>query len=96
MVVFDAGKKAFDVSLEDIYKDFPEAKTVGDLMRMFPLEYIINGIALNIDKTTDIRSVVQVVPTMFSLSSTPKYTVKGQNFGYDDRMKVIIKAPIEQ
>ena len=94
MCVFDGGKKAYDIKLDELYALYPDAKNIGDLMRMVPIEQIINGSFFDIDNTTDVLSVVPVPANVLGTTTTPYYTIKGMNYGYDPRSRVIMKAPI--
>jgi hypothetical protein len=93
LVVSDSGKKANYLPLEEIYTSMPEVQNIGDIMRLFPIERIIDGTIFNIDSIEQVRSVVDVLPQALNLASE-KYTVKGFNFGYDRQQKIITKAPV--
>ena len=93
LVVSDSGKKANYLPLEEIYASMPEIQNIGDIMRLFPIERIIDGTIFNIDSIEQVRSVVDVLPQALNLASE-KYTVKGFNFGDDRQQKIITKAPV--
>lgn len=93
LVVSDSGKKANYLPLEEIYTSMPEVQNIGDIIRLFPIERIIDGTIFNIDSIEQVRSVVDVLPQALNLASE-KYTVKGFNFGYDRQQKIITKAPV--
>ena len=93
LVVSDGGKKANYLPLEDIYASMSEIQNIGDIMRLFPIERIIDGTFFNIDSIEQVRSVVDVLPQSLNLTAE-KYAVKGVNFGYDRQQKIITKAPV--
>ena len=94
LIVSDNGKKASTLSIDEIYAAFPEAKNIGDIIRLFPIERIVNGHELGIENAISVRSVISVLPESFAVSTAPYYTVKNINFGYDAKNKVVMTAPI--
>ena len=94
LVVADEGKKVHQLSIEEIYRVMPDVKNVGDIMRLFPIENIINGSYFDIENKDLVRSIMNVPSSTFTLSSAPFYTLKGVNFGYDPKSRIIIKANV--
>ena len=93
LVVADNGKKANYIVLDEIYNAMPELKNIGDILRLFPAEKIINGTHFDIENIHQVKSVIGVMPASMNLSSD-KYTMKGVNIGYDRNAQVIITAPV--
>ena len=89
----DNGKKANYIALDEIYNAMPELKNIGDILRLFPAEKIINGTHFDIENIHQVKSVIDVMPASMNLSSD-KYTMKGVNIGYDRNAQVIITAPV--
>lgn len=95
MVVSDSGKKANYLPLEEIYTAMPNVKNIGDIIRLFPIERIVDGTLFNIDTIEQVRSVMDVLPASMNLNAN-KYTVKGVHFGYDRNSQIIVKSPVSQ
>ena len=93
MVVSDGGKKANYLPIDDIYAAMPDVKSIGDIIRLFPIERIIDGAFFNIDSIEQVRSVMDVLPASMNLNAH-KYTVKGIHFGYDKNAQIIVKSPV--
>ena len=94
--VSDEGKKSNAVDINSIYETMPNINNIGDLLRCFPVENIINGTYFNIDTKDSVRSVMTVLPKTFKVSKDPFYTVKNINFGYNSLAKVVTRANVPQ
>ena len=93
LVVSDNGKKANYVPVDEIYNAMPELKNIGDILRLFPVEKIIDATHFDVENTSYVKSVVDVLPASMNLASD-KYSIKGINIGYDKNAQVIVKAPV--
>ena len=93
LVVSDNGKKANYVPVDEIYNAMPELKNIGDILRLFPAEKIINATHFDVENISHVKSVVDVLPASMNLASD-KYSIKGINIGYDKNAQVIVKAPV--
>lgn len=93
LVVSDNGKKANYVPVDEIYNAMPELKNIGDVLRLFPVEKIIDATHFDVENISYVKSVVDVLPASMNLASD-KYSIKGINIGYDKNAQVIVKAPV--
>lgn len=93
LVVSENGKKANYVPVDEIYNAMPELKNIGDILRLFPVEKIIDATHFDVENISYIKSVVDVLPASMNLASD-KYSIKGINIGYDKNAQVIVKAPV--
>ena len=93
LVVSDNGKKANYVPADEIYNAMPELKNIGDMLRLFPVEKIIDATHFDVENISQVKSVVDVLPASMNLASD-KYSIKGINIGYDKNAQVIVKAPV--
>lgn len=93
LVVSDNGKKANYVPINDIYNTMPEVKNMGDILRLFPVEKIIDATYFDVENISQVKSVVDVLPASMNLASN-KYSIKGINISYDKNAQVIVKAPV--
>lgn len=93
LVVSENGKKANYVPVDEIYNAMPELKNIGDILRLFPVEKIIDATHFDVENISYVKSVVDVLPASMNLASD-KYSIKGINIGYDKNAQVIVKAPI--
>jgi hypothetical protein len=71
----------------------PELKNIGDILRLFPVEKIIDATHFDVENISQVKSVVDVLPSSMNLASD-KYSIKGINIGYDKNAQVIVKAPV--
>jgi hypothetical protein len=93
LVVSDNGKKANYVPVDELYNAMPELKNIGDILRLFPVEKIIDATHFDVENISQVKSVVDVLPASMNLASD-KYSIKGINIGYDKNAQVIVKAPV--
>ena len=93
LVVSDNGKKANYVPVDEIYNAMPELKNIGDILRLFPVEKIIDATHFDVENISQVKSIVDVLPASMNLASD-KYSIKGINIAYDKNAQVIVKAPV--
>ena len=83
------GKENQIISFDEIYEAFPECKNVGDIMRMFPVEYVLDASNLGISTFEQILGVTIVSPKTLAVCGTV-YQIKDAQYGYDSRNKCIM------
>lgn len=83
------GKENKIISFDEIYEAFPECKNIGDIMRMFPVEYILDAAHLGLSTFEQILGVTIVSPKTLAVCGTV-YQIKDAQYGYDSRNKCIM------
>jgi hypothetical protein len=83
------GKENQIISFDEIYEAFPECKNVGDIMRMFPVEYVLDASNLGLSTFEQILGVTIVSPKTLAVCGTV-YQIKDAQYGYDSRNKCIM------
>lgn len=77
------------ITLDKIY-ELTNTNNVGDVMRMFPVEKIIDGNVLKISSLAHIKGVNTVSPDVLKLVAN-KYEVRNIIYSYDVRTEAILK-----
>lgn len=89
MMSSGTGKENQIISFDEIYEAFPECKNVGDIMRMFPVEYVLDASNLGLSTFEQILGVTIVSPKTLAVCGTV-YQIKDAQYGYDSRNKCIM------
>ena len=84
-----SGKDNQIIPFEEIYEAFPECQNIGDIMRMFPVEYIIDASNINITAFEQVLGVTIVSEKTLAVCGFT-YQIKDVKYGYDTRNKVIM------
>lgn len=93
VVVVDSSKKCKIISSTTIYNSFSNAKSIGDIMAMFPDKMIIDGTSIKIESESDVSSISKVPEKAFDICKN-KTIVRDRFYGYDQPSKTIIYGDI--
>ena len=83
------GKDNQVITFDELYEAFPDCETIGDIMRMFPVEYIIDASHLGVGSFEQVLGVTIVPEKTLTVCGTV-YQVKDVKYGYDTRNKCIM------
>jgi hypothetical protein len=86
-----SSKTSKKIDINDVYKLYPNLEDIGDISRLFPMENVINGTALNIQDHTTITGMAAVQSNALKLLGDT-ITIKNKSFAYESYEKVVLVA----
>jgi hypothetical protein len=81
------------LSIDQIYNAMPELTSVGDIIRCFPVDKIINGASIGISSPSEIRGFA-VIPHANIDNFKNQYKIKNVTYAYEPQSKTIISAEL--
>lgn len=94
VAIVESQKKCKIISAETIYNEIPNAKSIGDIMAMFPDKMIVDGSCINIKNAYDVLAISRVPEKAFDICKD-KTIIRDRFYGYDQSSKTIIYGDIQ-
>lgn len=80
------------LSAEQVFACMPELNNVADIIRLFPIDKIIDGSAIALASPANVNGFSSI-PTKSILLSANQYVAKNIIYSYDSKSKMVLFAP---